>query len=439
MELKRSELLPGVWLNHLQSDKFKTACISITLLSQLQRETATLNALIPFVLHRGTTRYGDMAALSRRMDELYGVGIEPVVRRIGEIQCIGFYASLPEGCFLPGKVNVLHDTCELMGEMLLSPATRGGLLLPKYVDSEKENLADIIRSAVNNKHSYAVKRCIEEMCCYEDFCVGRYGDEEDALNIQYRKLTKHYRALLQSAPVEVFYCGRDSEQTVASAMRDALAAMPRTEIDYDIGTDVRMNAVDDEPRSVLEEMDVNQCRLVIGFRLGECMEEPDIPALRVFNAVLGGSSSSKLFMNVRERLQLCYYVNSIIDAHKGLLLVTAGIEEEQLDTARDEVFAQLEAIKRGEVTEEEFRAAKACVASDLRTFCDSQGELEGFYLSQALAGLDYGPMECAELAENVRLEEVVAIANSVECDMIYFLKPGEETEDGEDEYAEEEL
>lgn len=439
MELKRIELLPGVWLNHLKSDKFKTACISISLLSQLRRETASLNALIPFVLHRGTTQYSDMAALSRRMDELYGVGIEPVVRRIGEIQCIGFYASLPEGRFLQGNVDVLNDTCALLGEMLLSPVTRGGLLLPKYVESEKENLADIIRSAVNNKHAYAVKRCIEEMCCFEDFSVGRYGDEENALNIQYRKLTKHYRSLLQSAPVEIFYCGRDSEQTVAAAMCDALATMPRAEIDYDIGTDVRMNAVDEEPRSVIEEMDVNQCRLVMGFRLGECMEEPNAPALRVFNAVFGGSSSSKLFMNVRERLQLCYYASSLVDVHKGLLLVSAGIEEEKLGMTRDEVFAQLEAIRRGEVSEDEFRAAKSCVASDLRTLCDSQGELEGFYLSQALAGLDYGPMECAELAENVSLEEVVEIASCVECDMIYFLKPGEETEDGEDEYAEEDL
>ena len=134
MEYSRTELLPGVFLNHLRSDKFKTACISLSLLSQLRRESASMNALIPYVLRRGTTRYGDMESLSRRMDELYGTAIEPVVRRIGEIQCIGFYGSFPEDEYLPGGEKLLHSAVELMGEMLLSPNTRGGLLQQSYVD-----------------------------------------------------------------------------------------------------------------------------------------------------------------------------------------------------------------------------------------------------------------------------------------------------------------
>ena len=136
MELTRTEIMPGVWLSHLLTDKFKTACLSLSMLTQLKRETASMNALIPHVLRRGTTRYPDMESLSARMEELYGTAVEPVVRRIGEIQCLGFFASIPEGAFLPGGQSVLHDACELLGQLLLSPATRGGLLLPRYVDSD---------------------------------------------------------------------------------------------------------------------------------------------------------------------------------------------------------------------------------------------------------------------------------------------------------------
>lgn len=107
MEFNRTELMPGVFLSHLRSDKFKTACMSVTLLTQLRRETAAMNAVIPFVLRRGTTRYRDMEQLSRRMDELYGAAVEPVVRRIGEIQCIGFYGSFPEPDYLPGGEALL--------------------------------------------------------------------------------------------------------------------------------------------------------------------------------------------------------------------------------------------------------------------------------------------------------------------------------------------
>lgn len=435
MEFNRTELMPGVFLSHLRSDKFKTACMSVTLLTQLRRETAAMNAVIPFVLRRGTTRYGDMEQLSRRMDELYGAAVEPVVRRIGEIQCIGFYGSFPEPDYLPGGGALLGDTCALMAQLLLDPATRGGLLLPQYVDSEREKLLDIIRSRMNDKRSYALTRCIEEMCCYEDFAVSRFGSESEAENIHYKKLTRHYRELIQTCPVEIFYCGKTDFKAVSAAMREAFSTMPRGEIDYDIGTDLRMNAVEDHVRFVEEEMDVTQGKLVLGFRLGECMEEPDIPALYVFNAVYGSGATSKLFMNVREKLSLCYYASSAVYLHKGIMLVSSGIEFDKLDAARDEILAQLDSVRRGEITDDELRSAKKSVASDLRAVQDSLGELEGFYLSQALDGLDYGPAELAALAEDVTKEDVQAIAESIECDLIYFLKGSGEEDGSDDETA----
>ena len=435
MESNRTELRPGVFLSHLRSDKFKTACMSVTLLTQLRRETAAMNAVIPFVLRRGTTRYSDMEQLSRRMDELYGAAVEPVVRRIGEIQCIGFYGSFPEPDYLPGGEALLGDTCALMAQLLLDPVTRGGLLLPQYVDSEREKLLDIIRSRMNDKRSYALTRCIEEMCCYEDFAVSRFGSESEAENIHYKKLTRHYRELIQTCPVEIFYCGKTDFKAVSAAMRDAFSAMPRGEIDYDIGTDLRMNAVEDHVRFVEEEMDVTQGKLVLGFRLGECMEEPDIPALYVFNAVYGSGATSKLFMNVREKLSLCYYASSAVYLHKGIMLVSSGIEFDKLDAARDEILAQLDSVRRGEITDDELRSAKKSVASDLRAVQDSIGELEGFYLSQALDGLDYGPAELAALAEDVTKEDVQAIAESIECDLIYFLKGSGEEDGSDDETA----
>ena len=435
MEFNRTELMPGVFLSHLRSDKFKTACMSVTLLTQLRRETAAMNAVIPFVLRRGTTRYSDMEQLSRRMDELYGAAVEPVVRRIGEIQCIGFYGSFPEPDYLPGGEALLGDTCAHRAQLLLDPVTRGGLLLPQYVDSEREKLLDIIRSRMNDKRSYALTRCIEEMCCYEDFAVSRFGSESEAENIHYKKLTRHYRELIQTCPVEIFYCGKTDFKAVSAAMRDAFSAMPRGEIDYDIGTDLRMNAVEDHVRFVEEEMDVTQGKLVLGFRLGECMEEPDIPALYVFNAVYGSGATSKLFMNVREKLSLCYYASSAVYLHKGIMLVSSGIEFDKLDAARDEILAQLDSVRRGEITDDELRSAKKSVASDLRAVQDSIGELEGFYLSQALDGLDYGPAELAALAEDVTKEDVQAIAESIECDLIYFLKGSGEEDGSDDETA----
>ena len=429
METVRTELIPGVWLTALRSDKFKTGCLSINLLTQLKRETAAFNAVLPFVLRRGTRFHPDMQTIAAELDSLYGTGVEPIVRKIGEIQCIGFYASFPDHKYLPAGSEVFEKTANLSCEMLLAPNTRGGLFLPAYVESEKEKLLELIRSRVNEKRSYAHFRLLEQMCCYEDYAVSRFGTEDTAESIYYQKLTKYYHSLISASPVEIFYCGSMEASKVADILSDALSGMTRRETNYDIGTDLRMNAVEDKVRSFVDEMSVTQGKLVMGFRLGECMEEPDLAAIYVFNAVYGSGVTSKLFMNVREKLSLCYYASSTVDTHKGIMLVSSGVDFDKVDEAKSEILAQLEAVKSGDISDEELEAARRSVASDLLACLDSQGELEGFYLANTIDGLEFSPDELAALVCDVSREDVIKIASSVVLDAEYFLRGGGEDDE----------
>ena len=430
MEYFREELFPCVSLTAVQTDKFKTGCMTAYLLTQLHRETAAENAVLPYVLRRGTKSLPDMRRISERLDALYGAEIEPSVRKLGEIQAVGFYAGFSEDAFLPGETDVLGEVISLLSELWLSPATRGGLFLPAYVDSEREQLVERIERVKNDKRSWAFRRLRENMCAYEDYATGAYGTADEAGSIHYVKLTKHYKELLAVSPMEIFYCGSLGADAVAEKLSDAFSGMPRGEIDYDIGTDIRMNAVEESVREFTDELSVTQGKLVMGYRLGDCMEDPDIAALYVFNAVFGGCVTSKLFMNVREKLSLCYYASSLVDLHKGLMIVSSGVDFDKFGAAKDEICAQLEAIKRGEVTDDELLAAKKSVASDLRATLDSQYNLEGFYLANTIDGLDFDPEELAEAVECVELQTVVDIANSVVGDAVYYLRGnGEEDSD----------
>ena len=176
-------------------------------------------------------------------------------------------------------------------------------------------------------------------------------------------VSKHYKNLIASSPIEVFYCGASGWDDVLFAVSGALEALPRGEIDWDLGTEIRMNSVEEQPRVFKEHMDVSQGKLAIGWRLGECMEEPDMAKLRVFNAVYGGSVTSKLFTNVREKRSLCYYASSGVDIQKGLLLVSSAVNFENFGAAREEILAQLEAMRRGEITPDELESARLSCAS----------------------------------------------------------------------------
>lgn len=433
MGFSRKELMPGVWLSHICSDKFKTAIISFSFLTQLDRETASMNALIPSVLVRGSMNYPDMEKLSNRMDELYGADVAPLVRLSGEIQCTGICTYFPEAKYLPVGKDYTKEVIGLSAEILLHPFTRGGLLYKEYVDSEKQKLADHIRSVINEKNSYAIQRCIEEMCSYESYAIGKEGSAEDCESIGYVKLSKHYKELLSTSPLEIIYCGSESEEAITEYLTEALVTMPRGEINYELGTDIRMNSVEEEARYFEEQLDVTQGKLVIGFRLGEWMNDPDAAILSVFNCMYGSGVTSRLFRNVREKLQLCYYASSFSRLAKGILLVTSGIDFDKFDSAKDEILRQLDELRSGEFTDEEIAWAKASVISSLKGIPDGSGPLEGYYFSRILNGDIMTPEEYAAAVDAVTREQIIEIAESIVPDLIYFLRNDPDAEEGSDE------
>ena len=421
-QVTRRELFPGVWLRAVHTNKFKSSYLSITLLAPLDRRTAGANALIPEVLRRGSAIHPDLESLSAALDELYGGAIEPAVRKKGETQCVGFAASFLDDAYALKGEKILEPAADLLGELLLNPYTQDGHFCPDYTAGEKANLIDRIRAQINDKRTYAVQRLAQEMCRYEAFGADKLGDEESVAAITPESLWERYQELLRTAQVEVYYCGSADPDRVAEALRCALARLPVNENRADPDCEVRVTA-GPEPVLVEEAMDVTQGKLALGFRTGglTCWEN-EFPALYLAVAVYGGTTLSKLFMNVREKLSLCYYASAVLEKMKGLMLVSSGIEFDKYQTAKDEILAQLEAVKRGEIEDWELEGSRRTLIGMCRAVLDDQGRQEEFWLGQAAAGLEEGPEDLAARLEKITREQVAAAARKLELDTIYFLK-----------------
>lgn len=421
--MTRQNLMDNVYLTYVPSEKFKTSFLSAQMVVPLAAETAGLNALLVNVLGRGTLRCPDMAAIARELDLLYGARLEPSVRKKGENQTFGFVASCVDDRLLPAGERLLEPLADLMGEMFLSPATRNGRLRGDYVDSERENLADLIRSEINDKRSYAARRLIAEMCAGEPYGVSRLGEARGVERISLHKLNSHYQALLPRARLELFYCGSAPEKRVAGLFTRAFAALPRQGKQIEPAPTVRREAPA-EPRVITEEMDVAQGKLGVGFRT----MSDDGAATMIMNSMFGGTSTSKLFLNVREKLSLCYYAGSSYHRKKGLITVSSGIETKNYQRALDEIMIQLEALRRGEWEDWELEGARSSLRNALRSMEDSASALEDFTMGQMATGSDETIPGLLSAVEAVTPERVRQAAEQVRPDTIYFLK-GKEAEE----------
>ena len=421
MEQQYKQLADGVELLVNRTDKFKTGLLSATLTVPLRREDATAGALIPEVLYRGSRSCPDMERLSAATDALYGASLGTGVRQRGESQCISFLCSVIDDRYALDGSAVLEPAAGLMGEVLLDPAAENGVFRRDYVKGEGANLADRIRARVNDKRSWSIFRLVQEMCDGEAYAVDKLGDAEEALSVSPEGLWADYQALLGRAKVTFYYGGSAQPERVEETVRRAFAPLIR-------GRNAPVEcAVPREPsgpvRTVTDEMDVTQGKLAMGFRTGGViMDSPDYPALLVCNALYGGSANSRLFLNVREKLSLCYYASSLIDKLKGLLVVSSGVEFGDFDRAQEAILAQLDELRAGRFTGEERNAAIRTVVNGLRGRLDSQGQMEDDCVTKLICGVR--PDDGAELiraVERVTAEDIAQAAQRIRLDTVYRL------------------
>ena len=416
----RREIMQDVFLTYLPAQRFKTSRMTVQLIAPLQRETAAANALLPAVLRRGTVRCPDMESLSAALDTLYGANIDYTVRKKGERQCVGFAAGFIDDAFTPHGEKLLEPVSAMLGERLRDPVPHGGRFLSSYVESEKANLIDAIRGLKNDKRDWADIRLMQEMCAGEPYSVLRLGDEETAGRITNQSLYVHGQALMASSRVEVIYCGSAEAQRVEDAVLTALAALPRGA--QTALPEVQRIQAPDTPRRIVETMDVTQGKLAMGYR---CSSD-DYPAMVLANLIFGGTSNSKLFLNVRERLSLCYYASSSYARSKSILTVSSGVETADFERAETEIGRQLQAVQQGDWEDWEQEGALQAIRASLLSLSDSQGALVNFYLGQIAAGVEETPEELAAALEQVTKERIVAAAQTVKPDTVYFLRGKEE-------------
>ncbi len=421
-QVTRTILSEGVGLTCVTTAKFKRAVLRVVLLLPLGGEDAALRAVLPQVLRRGTRTLPDLRAIGAALDEKYGARIESAVRKEGETLAVGFLSDCIDEACAPGADGLTASVIELLAALLYDPCLTDGAFRADYTAAEQQNLLDRIAAQKNDPRAYAPKRLTELMCADEVYGLSALGTAEQAEQITPQALYAAYRRALDEARIELFYCGTMQPEAVASLFAAALPARLAQAETYTPHTVVRARPAE-AAREIVEEEPVGQGKLSLGFRTGGAsLTGGDPVAYWLFQTVYGGSTSAKLFLNVREKKSLCYYASAQFMAHKGLLLVNSGIENKDFAVARDEILHQLALCRQGDITGEELAAARAALMTGWRAMLDDPLALERYWLAQAVAGTQISPEARIEQVRQVTQEAVVQAARDTTLDTVYFMK-----------------
>ena len=412
------ELLPGVVLRCWRDTRFKQGCLSFQFLRRMDSAENHLNALLPSVLFRATENYPDIRSIGWHLDDLYNVSMGPLVRQVGDYQTVGFHARFLDDRFcLPGE-SVLPGVLDFLEEVLVRPLLGDGCFVPALVDSEKKNLVSFIESELNSKGAYAMGRLMNRMCKGDSYGLSRLGDKKDVAAIEPKQLYDHYNRVLRESPIEIFYVGSADPETIAEYFCTMLGSWQRDLQPLPAQTGFRGA----EPGEYGEEMDVTQGKLCLGFTTPITCQDREFAAMQMLNCIFGAGMTSKLFLNVREKLSLCYSIFSEYHSSKGVFTVGAGIDFDKEQQTRQEIFRQLELCRQGQISEEELKSARETLCSSLRAVHDNPGAIENYYSSSVIHGVDRTPAQYMAQIQAVTVEDVIRAAQSITYHSGFFLK-----------------
>lgn len=418
--IKKIASFNGIEVYYIKALKFTTNLISINFFDNLNRVNVTKNALLPSVLKRGSKRYPTIAEMSLYLEDLYGAAFEAGVSKKGEYQQISFNIDYVKKEYTITDDELFDKVLDFIYDIIFNPLLENDGFNEEYLKVEKVNLAEKIKSRINDKTNYAIERCYEIMCKGEPFEIYEDGYEEDLDKIEAKELYDYYKNIfLKTLPVKIYISGDESAEKIDEFVK-RLSKVERSNV-IELKSE-KINKENIKINEFTEKMKVNQAKLTLGFRTNIYPEDDDYYKLMVYNGILGGGLHSKLFANVREKEGLAYYIFSRIERLKAIQIISGGIDSDKKDKTLKIVMEQIEDIKNGKISDYEFDSTIKAIETSLNYRKDSMFGLIGFYMNQLLSGTDVSIEEIINRVKMVTVEDVIGISKKIYLDTVYLLE-----------------
>lgn len=404
----------GTELHFIKSKKFKTTIICILIRRSLKKEEVTKNVLIAKLLSKGSKKYKTIKEINAKTEKMYGSIFDIQIVKKSEEQIIQFYLETVSSNI---DKNLIEEAFRFLKEVIFNPNVDENGFLNIDLEIEKDNVKTSIESRINDKSEYAKLRCIEEMCIDEPF--GIYGDGylEDIDKSTSFDLYNHYKDILDISPIEIIVLGDEDEKHILNIVKEIFKDRKNVIEIKEPKTTEAKNSV----KEIHEKKEVSQGKVCICFRCGTKNKGKELYSLIVLNEMFGGSASSKLFLNIREKESLCYFISSFVFRFKSIIFVESGVDEKNFSKVKDLICDEIEKFKIGDFSDDDLIDSKKNMIKKFKSIEDSQSATIDYYVSKYLINDEDNINETISILETITKKDITNISKNIYLDTCYFL------------------
>ncbi len=424
INLSEQKISDGIRFTTIIDNKFKSNFIMIRFITKLDELSASENALVPNLLITSNEKYRTRTELTTKLSSLYGSNLSTINHKLADNQVVGIAASCICDSYSFEGEKVTGEVTDILLDCIFKPVVEDNGFAKKDFEIRKQELISGIEAEINDKRTYAIIRANTTIYKNEPSAITAYGNKKGAQKLTPQMTYNAYKELLKTAQVEIMFVGGEENVEAINKIKNAFSSLERS---YSPNKFDCFSTIKTEPVEVVENMDVNQCKMVMAFK----SDLKSTYANRLMTTMLGGTAFSKLFTNVREKYSLCYYCAAGFVEGKGVMIVDSGVEYANIPKAKEEIQNQINALATGNFTDDEMNNAVLSIAGDYKSNYDSTNDIAAWYFIQSIRGDNYSPEQAIKALQKVTREDIIKAAAALKLDTIYIMK-GSESQEGKE-------
>jgi predicted Zn-dependent peptidase len=393
---KKTTLKNGLRIITVPQQSTQAVTVLVLVGTGSKYETKELNGISHFLEHmffKGTKNMPDKLEIAETLDRVGGI----YNAFTGE-EYTGYYAKT--------EFSKFDLALDWVSDIYLN-----SLLPEKEVKREKGVIIEEINMIYDNPMSKVGLLWSELL--YGDQPAGWdiAGTKETVLAIARQDLLNYMKKQYTAPNTIVCVAGRINEEEAIKKIKhhfsDMSNSLPREK------AKVIENQI--KPASNLSYRKTDQTHLCLGVR-GYGLFHPQRYAQDILAVMLGGMMSSRLFMEVREKLGLAYYIKteSESDPDTGFLATRAGVENGNVAKAISVILKEYKKMAKQKVSLKELKKSKEYIKGKTALNLESSDELAAFYgVSELLEKKILTPNEVYAKIDKVTEDDILAVAKSI--------------------------
>ncbi len=358
-----------------------------------KKETNGISHFLEHMFFKGTKKRPNLQAVSETLDKIGGI-----YNAFTSEEYTGYFA----------KVNNLHWQLALDW---VSDIYFNSLLPPKEIEKEKRVITEEINLYQDHPMHYI--GILWSKVLYGDQPAGWpvVGTKENVARISRQDLISYMQNQYVAKNTVVCLAGKIEPKAVIQKIKKYFSKVKTTK-PFEKSKVLEKQT---KPELLLEERKTDQTHLSLGVRSFNLFH-PQRYSQELLAIILGGMMSSRLFIKVREKLAIAYYINTLVsaDTDTGFLVTQAGIDNRKVEKGIAAILKEYKEISQKRITKEELKKAKDCLKGRTVLILETSDAQTSFYGTQELLeNKILTPKKIFQKIDKVSQDDILKVAKDI--------------------------